>query len=119
MRWVTVFAGCLLVAGGIAIQRNTWGLGGLAWKSNRTLSTFARWIDRMGQDRFCGQQGAQVVVFGLVFVLIGARSLVSLWSGVPPPRSRTASPTRRRGAAGPDGAGRYRPGRDGTRPADL
>jgi len=76
MGWVTVFVGCLLVVAGIATRRNTWGLGGLAWKSNRTLSPFARWVDRMGQDRSCRQQGALVVAFGLVFVLIGARSFV-------------------------------------------
>ena len=76
MSWVTVLAGCLLVVAGIAIRRNTWGLGGFAWKANRAFSPFAGWLDRIGQDRFCRQQGALVVVFGLAFVLIGAHSLL-------------------------------------------
>jgi hypothetical protein len=72
-----VLAGCLLVVAGIAIRRDKGGgLGGLAWKSNRTLSPFAGWSDRTGQDTFCRVRGGLVVVFGLVFVVIGARSLL-------------------------------------------
>ncbi len=76
MIWTTTALGGVLVLVGTAVRRNIWGIGGFTWKANRSLSLFTGWMDRLGQDRYCRQQGAVMVVFGVAFILVGARSLL-------------------------------------------